>query len=89
MIALFGDIDNGCKWAKMALTLMSKSFRNTHAMPSVYIPVYGFALFWKEPIQVRQYIDDVVMMAFVHISFDMFILIGHNRPASSWLSNGI
>lgn len=55
LIAFFGDIDHGCTWARMALTLMSKSFLNTKSIPSVYIPVYGFALFWKEPIQVRPF----------------------------------
>ena len=53
LIANMADVDIGVSWARMALSLLSKSpSHNINPMvPSVITAVYGFALWWKEPLQ--------------------------------------
>lgn len=54
MVGFLRDIDTGCSLARMALLLIPQARQNRNfILPSIVSVVYGFALLWKEPLQVR------------------------------------
>lgn len=90
LIATMGDIDLGVSWARMTLSLMSKSRHNINlVMPSVITAASGFALWWKEPLQVRFSYRCTMFYIIICLTGRSVLITGYHGSATEWMQTGI